>query len=139
MPNWVKKEEVMSDWEKRSGILISRVSWWPGVASVTLTHLITSLRVTFLSISFVLCFQFVRAILVGSETRQNMSSCAALVDRLSILASSALGCNKNKREVVIALTFKAATIMGSFCLCSIEANAKRILVTSDDVYTKDNR
>ena len=139
MPYWVKKEEVTSDWEKRSGILISRVSWWPGVASVTLTHSITSLSVTFLSISFVLLFQLVRAILVGSDTRQNMASCAARVDLLAILASSALGCNKNKREVVIALTFKAATLIGSFCFRSIAANARRILVTSDDVSTKDNR
>ena len=139
MPYWVKKEEVTSDWEKRSGIFISPVSWWPGVASVTLTHSITSLSVTFLSISFVRRFQLVRAILVGSDTRQNMASCAARVDLLSILASSALGCNKNKREVVIALTFKADTLIGSFCFRSIAAKARRIFVTSEDVSTKDSR
>ena len=103
---WVKKEEVTSDWLKRSGIFISLVSWWLGVASVTLTHSITSLSVTFFSISFVRRFQLVNAILVGSETKQNIASCAARVDLLSMLANSALGCNKNKREVVIALTFQ---------------------------------
>ena len=106
---------------------------------MTLTHSITSLSVTFLSISLVRRFQLVSAILVGSETKQNIASCAARVDLLSMLANSALGCNKNRREVVIALTFKADTLMGSFCFRSIAAKARRILVTSEDVSTKDSR
>ena len=105
---------------------------------MTFTHSITSLSVTFLSISFVLLFQLVRAILVGSETKQNIASCAARVDLLSMLVNSALGCNKNKREVVIAFTFNADTLIGSFCLRSIAAKARRIFVTSDDVSTKDS-
>ena len=76
---------------------------------------------------------------MGSDTKQNIASCAARVDLLSILANSALGCNKNKREVVIALTFKTASLIGSSYFRSIAAKARRIFVTSEDVSTKDSR